>query len=85
MNKAGFLAAAMIGAMGVMDAFPTSRGRAPEPKWQSEEEARAALEKAQAKRDRKAAKRLKSAGLDLPLWTPEMFVKLDKLVKELDE
>ena len=62
MNKVGFLVAAMIGAMGAMDAFPTSHTRTPEPKWQSEEEARAALEKAQAKRARKAAKRLK-AGL----------------------
>ena len=41
--------------------FPTSTHRAdPEPKYQSKEEALAALEKAQAKRDRKAAKRLKS-------------------------
>lgn len=84
MNKVGFLATAMIGALGVMDAFPTSHRRGPEQKRQSEEEALAALKKAQEKRDRKATKRLKSVGLNSPEWSPEMFEKLDKLVKELD-
>ena len=76
------MTAIIAATAGVAAAFPGSRRVLdPKPEQQSEEEALTALEKAQAKRDRKAAKRLK----DSPEWTPEMFEKLDKLVKELDE
>lgn len=57
MNKVGMLAAIML-ATGVDPDFFPSRSNS-EIKHQSKEEALAALEKAQAKRDRKATKRLK--------------------------
>jgi len=58
MNKVGMLAAIMLATGADPDIFPSRP--VVETKLQSEEEVLAALEKAQAKRDRKAAKRLKS-------------------------
>lgn len=58
--KIGLFAAALIAAVGPMEAYGVSPMRSDYPsRSQSPEEAKMMLDKAQAKRDRKAAKLLK--------------------------
>jgi hypothetical protein len=51
------MAAVMLATVGTLDAFNFRQSTQPKPKMQSEQDALNRLEKAKAKRDRKAAKR----------------------------